>query len=70
MPLSGAARQLPQRCESIVESQEERGEGEGGEDVEEQTGGGADVRGRLDVRFRLQPVEKDLDRLPQGADMG
>ena len=25
--------------------------------------------GGLDVRFRLQPVEKDLDRLPDAADM-
>ena len=41
-------------CESIVEPQEERGESEGGEDVEEQTGAGTDVRSRLDVRFGLQ----------------
>ena len=48
--------------------QEEGGESEGGEDVEEQTGAGTDVRSRLDVRFGLQPVEKDLNRLPQGTD--
>lgn len=58
------------RCESIVEPQEEGGESEGGEDVEEQTGAGTDVRSRLDVRFGLQPVEKDLNRLPQGTDAG
>ena len=57
-------------CESIVEPQEEGGESEGGEDVEEQTGTGTDVRSRLDVRFGLQPVEKDLNRLPQGTDAG
>ena len=57
-------------CESIVEPQEEGGESEGGEDVEEQTGAGTDVRSRLDVRFGLQPVEKDLNRLPQGTDAG
>ena len=57
-------------CESIVELQEEGGESEGGEDVEEQTGAGTDVRSRLDVRFGLQPVEKDLNRLPQGTDAG
>ena len=60
----------PLRCESIVEPQEEGGESEGGEDVEEQTGAGTDVRSRLDVRFGLQPVEKDLNRLPQGTDAG
>ena len=60
----------PLGCESIVEPQEEGGESEGGEDVEEQTGAGTDVRSRLDVRFGLQPVEKDLDRLPQGTDAG
>ena len=60
----------PHRCESIVEPQEEGGESEGGEDVEEQTGAGTDVRSRLDVRFGLQPVEKDLNRLPQGTDAG
>ena len=60
----------PYRCESIVEPQEEGGESEGGEDVEEQTGAGTDVRSRLDVRFGLQPVEKDLNRLPQGTDAG
>ena len=60
---------LPYRCESIVEPQEESGESEGGEDVEEQTGAGTDVRSRLDVRFGLQPVEKDLDRLPDAADV-
>ena len=38
--------------------------------MEEQTGAGTDVRSRLDVRFGLQPVEKDLDRLPQGTDAG
>ena len=37
--------------------------------MEEQTGGGADVGGGLDVRFGLQPVEKDLDRLPDAADV-
>ena len=58
------------RCESIVEPQEEGGESEGGEDVEEQAGAGTDVRSRLDVRFGLQPVEKDLNRLPQGTDAG
>ena len=61
---------LPFQCESIVEPQEEGGESEGGEDVEEQTGAGTDVRSRLDVRFGLQPVEKDLNRLPQGTDAG
>ena len=35
--------------------------------MKEQTGAGADVGGGLDVRFGLQPVEKDLDRLPQGT---
>ena len=54
----------------MVEPQEEGGESEGGEDVEEQTGAGTDVRSRLDVRFGLQPVEKDLNRLPQGTDAG
>lgn len=38
--------------------------------MEEQTGAGTDVRSRLDVRFGLQPVEKDLNRLPQGTDAG
>ena len=33
-------------------------------------GGVSLVRSRLDVRFGLQPVEKDLDRLPQGTDAG
>ena len=61
---------FPYECESIVEPQEEGGESEGGEDVEEQTGAGTDVRSRLDVRFGLQPVEKDLNRLPQGTDAG
>ena len=61
---------IPYGCESIVEPQEEGGESEGGEDVEEQTGAGTDVRSRLDVRFDLQPVEKDLNRLPQGTDAG
>ena len=61
-------KRLPPGCESIVEPQEEGGESEGGEDVEEQTGAGTDVRSRLDVRFGLQPVEKDLNRLPQGTD--
>ena len=37
--------------------------------MKEQTGAGTDVRSRLDVRFGLEPVEKDLDRLPQGTDM-
>ena len=37
--------------------------------MEEQTGAGTDVRSRLDVRFGLQPVEKDLDRLPDAADV-
>ena len=37
--------------------------------MEEQTGTGTDVRSRLDVRFGLQPVEKDLDRLPDAADV-
>ena len=37
--------------------------------MKEQTGAGADVGSRLDVRFRLQPVEKDLDRLPDAADV-
>ena len=37
--------------------------------MKEQTGAGADVGSGLDVRFRLQPVEKDLDRLPDAADM-
>ena len=32
--------------------------------MKEQTGAGTDVRSRLDVRFGLQPVKKDLDRLP------
>ena len=63
------AFELHPECESIVEPQEEGGESEGGEDVEEQTGAGADVRSRLDVRFGLQPVEKDLDRLPDAADV-
>ena len=63
-----AANAFHPRCESIVEPQEEGGESEGGEDVEEQTGAGTDVRSRLDVRFGLQPVEKDLNRLPQGTD--
>ena len=38
--------------------------------MEEQAGAGTDVRSRLDVRFGLQPVEKDLNRLPQGTDAG
>ena len=38
--------------------------------MEEQTGAGTDVRSRLDVRFGLQPVEKNLNRLPQGTDAG
>ncbi len=67
---SSIAFELHPECESIVEPQEEGGESEGGEDVEEQTGAGTDVRSRLDVRFGLQPVEKDLDRLPQGTDAG
>ena len=66
---SSIAFELHPECESIVEPQEEGGESEGGEDVEEQTGAGTDVRSRLDVRFRLQPVEKDLDRLPDAADV-
>ena len=66
---SPPATASPHRCESIVEPQEEGGESEGGEDVEEQTGAGTDMRSRLDVRFGLQPVEKDLNRLPQGTDM-
>ena len=37
--------------------------------MKEQTGAGADVGSGLDVRFRLQPVEKDLDRLPDAADV-
>ncbi len=75
-PLKGEALDFshrhgfPYECESIVEPQEEGGESEGGEDVEEQTGAGTDVRSRLDVRFGLQPVEKDLNRLPQGTDAG
>ena len=67
---SSIAFELHPECESIVEPQEEGGESEGGEDVEEQTGAGTDVRSRLDVRFDLQPVEKDLNRLPQGTDAG
>lgn len=67
---SSIAFELHPECESIVEPQEEGGESEGGEDVEEQTGAGTDVRSRLDVRFGLQPVEKDLNRLPQGTDAG
>ena len=66
---SSIAFELHPECESIVEPQEEGGESEGGEDVEEQTGAGTDVRSRLDVRFGLQPVEKDLDRLPDAADV-
>ena len=50
---------LPQRCESIVGAQKKRGEGEGRKDVKEQTGTGTDVRSGLDVRFSLQPVEKN-----------
>ena len=38
--------------------------------MEGQTGAGTDLRSRLDVRFGLSPVEKDLDRLPQGTDAG
>ena len=67
---SSIAFELHPECESIVEPQEEGGESEGGEDVEEQTGAGTDVRSRLDVRFGMQPVEKDLNRLPQGTDAG
>ena len=37
--------------------------------MKEQTGAGADVGSGLDVRFRLQPVEKGRDRLPDAADM-
>ena len=37
--------------------------------MKEQTGAGTDVGSRLDVCFGLQPIEKDLDRLPQGTDM-
>ena len=59
----------PLGCESIVEAQKKCSEGKGGEDVKEQTGAGTDVGSRLDVCFGLQPVEKDLDRLPQGTDM-
>ena len=70
--LLGGGVRLWDPAEDLLEAEgaEEGGESEGGEDVEEQTGAGTDVRSRLDVRFGLQPVEKDLNRLPQGTDAG
>ena len=38
--------------------------------MKEQTGTGTDTRSGLDVRFGLQPVEEDFNRLAQGTDMG